>query len=100
MRYDFTISHIPGKDLTIADALSRAPSSTATSDDQSLQREVDAYVQTAMASLPATEGRLEEIKYEQEKDEVCQLLKKYCKIGWPCSNRVLRNFTQLPLSCQ
>ena len=88
MRYDFTISHVPGKDLTIADALSRAPSSTATSDDQSLQREVDAYVQTAMASLPATEGRLEEIKYEQEKDEVCQLLKKYCKIGWPCSNRV------------
>ena len=53
MRYDFTISHVPGKDLTIADALSRALSSTATSDDQSLQREVDAYVQTAMASLPA-----------------------------------------------
>ena len=44
MRYDFTITHVPGKNLITADALSRAPSSPASSDDQSLQAEVDAYV--------------------------------------------------------
>ena len=73
MRYDFTITHVPGKNLITADALSRAPSSPTNSDDQSLQAEVDAYVQNTLSGLPATEGCLEEIKCEQEKDEVCQL---------------------------
>ena len=88
MRYDFTITHVPGKNLITADALSRAPSSPANSDDQSLQAEVDAYIRNTLSGLPATERRLEEIKREQEKDEVCQLIKKYCKSGWPNSKRV------------
>ena len=88
MRYDFTITHVPGKNLITADALSRAPSSPANSDDQSLQAEVDAYILNTLSGLPATERRLEEIKCEQEKDKVCQLIKKYCKSGWPNSKRV------------
>ena len=34
MRYHFTISHVPGKDLIVADMLSRAPTSTPTCADQ------------------------------------------------------------------
>ena len=37
MRYQFTISHVPGKDLTNADTLSRTPSTVPTSADQLLQ---------------------------------------------------------------
>ena len=53
MRYDFTISHIPGKDLVTADTLSRVPVAEGTSLNQSLQEEVNAYVQLTLESLPA-----------------------------------------------
>ena len=43
MRYQFSIYHVPGKDLTIADALSRAPSSEATEEDLYLKEEVEGY---------------------------------------------------------
>ena len=43
LRYDFTISHIPGEDLVTADALSRVPVSDSTVSDQLLKEEVDAY---------------------------------------------------------
>ena len=38
MRFQFTIRHVPGKELTIADALSRAPVSKASAADELLQR--------------------------------------------------------------
>jgi len=55
MRYQFTISHVPGKDLTIADTLSRAPSAEPTMADQSLQQEANALMSAVVQSLPATE---------------------------------------------
>ena len=39
MRFQFSISHVPGKDLIFADALSRAPVADAISDDILLQEE-------------------------------------------------------------
>ena len=86
MRFDFTISHVPGKDLTIADALSRAPVSTPTVVDDHLEKETTAYVQLVMQHLPATEKRLQEIRECQERDPVCQKLKEFCKSGWPDRN--------------
>ena len=84
MRFSFEISHVPGKSLAVADALSRAPSSDSTADDHLLQEGADAYIQTTLQSLPATEGRLEE---SQQQDEVCQKVVEYCKIGWPDRSR-------------
>ena len=84
MRYDFSISHVPGKDLIIADALSRAPDSGYKPQSSDLQQsEVEAYVDQIICSLPATEGRLEQIRREQQQDTVCQRLTQYCQQGWP-----------------
>ena len=55
MRFHFSISHVPGKHLVIADALSRAPVSYPTTEDDLLQQEADAYVQMIIQSIPATE---------------------------------------------
>ena len=33
MRFDFKIAHVPGKDLTVADTLLRAPTAISTEDD-------------------------------------------------------------------
>ena len=66
MRYQFTICHIPGKDLVIADTLSRAPVCDSDHCSSLLEQEVDAYVRLVIGSLPATEKRLEDIRSHQE----------------------------------
>ena len=83
MRYSFTITHVPGKELVIADTLSRAPLSNPTSTESVLQEETDAFVNLVLNHLPATEHRLEEIKRLQESDEACQAIVEFCHSGWP-----------------
>ena len=89
LRYDFTISHIPGQDLVTADALSRAPVSNSTASDQLLEEEVDAYIQAVIDSLPASEGRLAEIREAHQQDELCQEVIKYCLEGWPAKHKLV-----------
>jgi transposase InsO family protein len=83
MRFQFTISHVPGKELTIADALSRAPAGTPSERDELLQLETTAYVDFVIRHLPATEQRITEIRECQEADEVLQQIEEYCRSGWP-----------------
>ena len=40
MRFKFTVSHVPGKNLVVADTLSRAPVSSGIADDEEFQQEV------------------------------------------------------------
>ena len=81
MRYDYNIVHVPGKELIIADALSRAP--RVSTDGGDLEQEVDAYVNLILETLPATERRLQEIKTQLETDPVLQQVTSYCRDGWP-----------------
>ena len=83
MRYQFTITHIPGKDLVIADMLSRAPANPPSSDDLLLNQEARAFVNVVIQGLPASDEQLERIKGEQKQDDVCKQIKTYCKDGWP-----------------
>ena len=89
MRFDFTIAHVPGKDLTIADALSRAPSKEPNKEDQLFQQETRAFIDIIIQSLPATEQRLAEIKQCQENGLVCKQIAKYCQTGWPDKKSVV-----------
>ena len=66
MRFQFTIGHVPGKELMIADALSRGPVSKASAADKLLQREATAFVDFVVEHLPATEQRLQEIRVPAE----------------------------------
>ena len=43
MRFQFSIVYIPGKELTIADALSRCPIKQFSKSDEQLQQDSDAY---------------------------------------------------------
>ena len=83
LRFDYTISHVPGKQLVIADVLSRAPSREPVESDLLLQQETRAFVNMIVNSLPASEKRVEEIKLAQEQDEACRQMKQYCLQGWP-----------------
>ena len=88
MRYQFSISHVPGKDLHIADNLSRAPTFPHTLTDDHFCQQVDNFVHLVTESLPITEARLLQIAQMQEQDAVCQELKEYCLNGWPESSQV------------
>jgi hypothetical protein len=59
------------QNLITADALSRAPVSRSTQEDDELRQEVNIYVNMIIKSLPATEQRLETIKALQDEDETC-----------------------------
>lgn len=88
MRFCFTISHVPGRDLSTADTLSRAPTSASTAEDHLLQEESDAYIQYTLQNIPETGNGLAEIRRQQEKDEVCRKLVTYCSTTWPDKSRL------------
>ena len=61
MRFQFSILQVPGKSLTTADALSRAPWSEPLEGDKLLQDEADVYVNMVVKAQPATERRMKQI---------------------------------------
>jgi len=72
MRYQYSISHVAGKELCTADTLSRAPVYNSDSQAEQLQNDVTAYINLVIDHLPATEKRLIEIQKAQEEDSICQ----------------------------
>ena len=67
LRFNLTATYAPGRDLVVADTLSRSPLqvSEVSSD---IQEDVRAYVQEAAARWPATDAKLEKIRQETAKD--------------------------------
>ena len=64
--------HVPGTSLKVADALSRAPVSTALPRNFLFQEETAAYVDYVVKNLTATDKQIQRIKRHQEEDEECQ----------------------------
>ena len=62
MRFDYVITHVPGKQLQIANALSRSPVSLATDADYQFQKDVSAYVDLLVQTLPATNHQLQVVQ--------------------------------------
>ena len=80
MRFSYTISHVPGKDLVIPDTLSRAPIYRKVScEEQALADDVKAYVDFVLKNLPTTENHLQEIRESFNKmryvDRSCHIVK-------------------------
>ena len=55
MRFTFTSSHIPRKDLIIADTLSGAPTHSATLANEQFCHDTEMFVNTITTNLPATD---------------------------------------------
>lgn len=83
MRYSYQVMYTAGKNLTTADALSRAPTGSPEKGDQLLESDTRAFVASVIDSIPATPRRLEEIKRKQQEDKVCSRVMQYCREGWP-----------------
>lgn len=81
MRYTYDIVYVPGRDLTVADTLSRSPLQKAESTE--LEDDVQGYLHWVASSIPVTAPSLQQIAEEQKRDPVCQALVKLCAKGWP-----------------
>ncbi|UYV75445.1 K02A2.6-like [Cordylochernes scorpioides] len=68
MRYSYKIVHTPGKNLIVADALSRSPRMKVGT--QELEEELCAYVQQVVSFMPISDVRVKEIKESQDKDQI------------------------------
>ena len=84
MRFSFDIVHVPGKQLTVADTLSRAPLPLERGEsDLELQVEAEMYVNAVMDDIPITDDALQRYLQAQAADLTCRDVVKYCKFGWP-----------------
>lgn len=73
--------HMPGKDLVIADALSRSPCPS--TKDAYTVADVEAYVSSITENLPMTKQKLAQYQRETANDEILVAVKNYIEDGWP-----------------
>ena len=83
MRFKFSISHVPGKNLTIADALSRAPVTQPSDEEKAQHNDIEAFVHWIIQGIPATDKKLNQIRQCQKTDSVCRQIAAYSYRGWP-----------------
>ena len=83
-RFDYTIHHVPGKELYTADALSRAPS-VAGVVSQKFQTELEEFIDTITSLLPASK---EEYRSAQKEDFTCSMIRHYYENGWPHKSQI------------
>ncbi len=79
-KYDFVIKHKPGKDLVVADTLSRAPLPDI---DPEIEKEISCYVHTLLSTLPVTDKMMARLKRATSEDESLQQLRTTVLSGWP-----------------
>ena len=87
LKFSFSAEYVKGKELADADALSRAPWSKATKDDEIVEQEIATHVETVVSNIPASEPRMVEIQNETSADTTLQDLRHMINQGWPATIR-------------
>ncbi|UYV61221.1 K02A2.6-like, partial [Cordylochernes scorpioides] len=86
MRYSYSIHHTPGKDIVVADALSRSPIKI--SHEKDLENEICSFVQQITSCPPFKDENMKEIWQYQNEERECREIKDYCEKGWPTKNEL------------
>ena len=73
--------YMPGKDLEVADTLSRSPLTDTESD--TLEQDVDAHVDAVRISWPASDQKLEALRKATSVDVQLSAALMYTRKGWP-----------------
>ena len=81
-RFNYSITHVPGKLLYTADTLSRTPLPT-TVHGSDLQQEVETFVNAVISSLPTMQTGMDTYRRAQKEDPVCLKVMEFCRSGWP-----------------
>ena len=85
LQYNIVINYKPGKDIPLADALSRKPLSQR---DGNLQECIEMQVHTAMINLPVSDTKLKRIQTATQEDDTLCLLRTAILNGWPVAKHM------------
>ena len=83
-KYELSVNYVKGKDLHIADTLSRAQLSDS-STDESESEELELPVHTMIQNLPVSDVKKIQLQNATENDEQMQQLSRMIKTGWPAN---------------
>ena len=81
LRFNVRAVHTPGKNLVIADTLSRSP--VVEAEEAKLSRDVEAHVDSVASSWPVSDARLDRIAQESKEDSVLKEVLQHTASGWP-----------------
>ena len=88
MRFNVTAEFVPGKEMVVADALSREP---AVDDDSehidSITQQVRVQVEEMKATWPASDQKLEELKEATRRDIQLPYVIQHTMQGWPANRQ-------------
>ena len=93
-RYDLHVTYTPGKMLVVADTLSRAPEKHTVDDRDSLNDEIQSYINLVIETMPVLDKRLEMIHEATLADDQLTELKQLMQSGWPKDHHLC------PLMCR
>ncbi|KAK3093011.1 hypothetical protein FSP39_010012 [Pinctada imbricata] len=77
-RYDLFVQYKPGKELYVADTLSRNAKR-----DENFDKDEDCFKVYVVENLPVTTERMEKIQKETETDQEMRVLRETILAGWP-----------------
>ena len=88
--YQLNVTHTPGKEMYVADTLSRAFLKVTDDDsepDDKLERDMDAQIHLIVSQMPVSEDKMHLIRNETQKDDTLVTLRTMLKHGWPESTK-------------
>lgn len=89
--YDIEVQYKPGKELYLADALSR---NFINNLDYIQDREIEAHVGLVLTALDIPTDKIKTYQSETNKDETLKLLKTYILEGWPNNKTEVHDFVK------
>ena len=86
-RYSLTLQYVPGRNLTLADTLSRDPTTDQTETTNETEQEAERILHNIVADISMSSRTDTKIKEEINGSEQLQMLLKYIQDGWPNNRR-------------
>ncbi|XP_036345642.1 uncharacterized protein LOC118754876, partial [Rhagoletis pomonella] len=90
-RYNITVKYKPGKELFLADALSRA---YCIHEKLDLEKEIETQVCLVMESFPISLDKKDQFVKETESDGEMQMLMENIRLGWPTNKRQVHSIVK------
>ena len=89
-QYEIRMTYKPGKEMIIADTLSRAYLTGKGTNNNQMNDETEGFVHAVINRIPVSEEGVEQIRKETALDETMQILTSTIRTGWPETRKQVR----------